>query len=93
MAQREIGLSGRNPTRGYPQPVFALLPRLLERAGAGGYSSITGLYTVLVEADDLSRSAAQRSILDGHIALSAAHPIGHFPSIDVLASCRVATTC
>jgi flagellum-specific ATP synthase len=91
MAQREIGLSaGEAPaTRGYPPSVFALLPRLLERAGAGERGSITGLYTVLVEADDLNDPIgdAARSILDGHIALSRhLANSGHFPSIDVLAS-------
>jgi flagellum-specific ATP synthase len=97
MAQREIGLSaGEAPaTRGYPPSVFALLPRLLERAGAGERGSITGLYTVLVEADDLNDPIgdAARSILDGHIALSRQLAnSGHFPSIDVLASVsRVAT--
>jgi flagellum-specific ATP synthase len=97
MAQREIGLSaGEAPaTRGYPPSVFALLPRLLERAGAGESGSITGLYTVLVEADDLNDPIgdAARSILDGHIALSRQLAnSGHFPSIDVLSSVsRVAT--
>jgi flagellum-specific ATP synthase len=97
MAQREIGLSaGEAPaTRGYPPSVFALLPRLLERAGAGERGSITGLYTVLVEADDLNDPIgdAARSILDGHIALSRQLAnSGHFPSIDVLSSVsRVAT--
>ena len=91
MAQREIGLSaGEAPaTRGYPPSVFALLPRLLERAGAGEKGSITGLYTVLVEADDLNDPIgdAARSILDGHIALSRnLANAGHFPSIDVLSS-------
>jgi flagellum-specific ATP synthase len=91
MAQREIGLSaGEAPaTRGYPPSVFSLLPRLLERAGAGERGSITGLYTVLVEADDLNDPIgdAARSILDGHIALSRRLAnAGHFPSIDVLAS-------
>ncbi|HEX7095197.1 MAG TPA: FliI/YscN family ATPase [Acidimicrobiales bacterium] len=91
MAQREIGLSaGEAPaTRGYPPSVFALLPRLLERAGAGEHGSITGLYTVLVEADDLNDPIgdAARSILDGHIALSRRLAnAGHFPSIDVLSS-------
>jgi flagellum-specific ATP synthase len=97
MAQREIGLSaGEAPaTRGYPPSVFALLPRLLERAGAGERGSITGLYTVLVEADDLNDPIGDsaRSILDGHIALSRRLAnSGHFPSIDVLSSVsRVAT--
>jgi flagellum-specific ATP synthase len=91
MAQREIGLSaGEAPaTRGYPPSVFALLPKLLERAGAGEHGSITGLYTVLVEADDLNDPIgdAARSILDGHIALSRQLAnAGHFPSIDVLSS-------
>jgi flagellum-specific ATP synthase len=91
MAQREIGLSaGEAPaTRGYPPSVFSLLPRLLERAGSGETGSITGLYTVLVEADDLNDPIgdAARSILDGHIALSRRLAnAGHFPSIDVLSS-------
>ncbi|MEE9384483.1 MAG: FliI/YscN family ATPase [Nannocystaceae bacterium] len=92
MAQRELGLSMGEPpaTRGYPPSVFSLLPRLLERAGsftAGG--SITGVYTVLVEGDDLSDpiSDAARSILDGHIVLSRdLASIGHYPAIDVLQS-------
>jgi flagellum-specific ATP synthase len=97
MAQREIGLSaGEAPaTRGYPPSVFAMLPRLLERAGAGEHGSITGLYTVLVEADDLNDPIGDsaRSILDGHVSLSRQLAnAGHFPSIDVLASVsRVAT--
>ena len=91
MAQREIGLSaGEAPaTRGYPPSVFAALPRLLERAGAGERGSITGLYTVLVEADDLNDPIGDsaRSILDGHIALSRnLANAGHFPSIEVLSS-------
>jgi flagellum-specific ATP synthase len=91
MAQREIGLSsGEVPaTRGYPPSVFGLLPRLLERAGSGATGSITGLYTVLVDGDDMNEPIgdAARSILDGHIVLSRdlAHA-GHFPSIDVLPS-------
>ncbi len=91
MAQREIGLSAGEPpaTRGYPPSVFAMLPRLLERAGASDRGSITGLYTVLVEADDMLDPIgdAARSILDGHIVLSRALATsGHFPSIDVLES-------
>jgi flagellum-specific ATP synthase len=91
MAQREIGLSAGEPpaTRGYPPSVFALLPRLLERAGAAERGSITGLYTVLVEGDDMLDPIgdASRAILDGHIVLSRALATsGHFPSIDVLES-------
>ena len=91
MAQREVGLSAGEPpaTRGYPPSVFGLLPRLLERAGASDRGSVTGLYTVLVEGDDLMDPIgdASRSILDGHIVLSRAlATAGHFPSIDVLES-------
>lgn len=90
-AQREIGLAaGEPPTRrGFPPSVFALLPRLLERTGLNEQGSITGLYTVLVEGDDMTEPVADetRSILDGHIILSrklgAAH---HYPAVDVLAS-------
>jgi len=91
MAQREVGLSSGEPptTRGYPPSVFALLPRLLERAGASDRGSITGLYTVLVEGDDLQDPIGDsaRSILDGHIVLDRRlATAGHFPSIDVLES-------
>ncbi|MBT8226108.1 MAG: FliI/YscN family ATPase [Dactylosporangium sp.] len=91
MAQREVGLSVGEPpaTRGYPPSVFALLARLLERAGPAARGSITGLYTVLVNGDDHNEPIADaaRSILDGHIVLDRRlATAGHFPSIDVLES-------
>lgn len=91
MAQREIGLNaGEFPaSRGYPPSVLSTLPRLLERAGAGEIGSVTALYTVLVEGDDMNDLVADtvRSILDGHIVLTRTlAQQGHYPSIDVGAS-------
>lgn len=90
-AQREIGLaSGEPPTRrGFPASLFAVLPRLLERAGPGPDGSITGLYNVLVEGDGTLDPVAEeiRALLDGHIVLSAElAQRDHFPAIDVLRS-------
>ena len=92
MAQREVGLAAGEPptTKGYTPSVFSVLPELVERAGLltrGG--SITGIYTVLVEGDDLNDPIADaaRSLLDGHIVLSRAlAERGHFPAVDVPAS-------
>lgn len=92
MAQREIGLATGEPpaTRGYPPSAFALLPGLLERAGTTEHAgSITGLYTVLVEGDDMNDPVGDtvRAILDGHIVLSRdLAAANHFPAVDVLAS-------
>jgi flagellum-specific ATP synthase len=90
-AQRELGLAIGEPpaARGFTPSVFALLPRLLERAGTSEHGSITGLYTVLVEGDDMTDPVADavRSTLDGHCVLARelAHR-GHYPAIDVLQS-------
>ncbi|CAM3213176.1 putative ATP synthase YscN [Pseudomonas plecoglossicida] len=90
-AQREIGLAaGEPPTRrGYPPSVYAQLPRLMERAGQSDKGSITALYTVLAEDEEMTDPIAEetRSILDGHIVLShALAAANHYPAIDVLRS-------
>jgi flagellum-specific ATP synthase len=93
MAQREIGLAAGEPptTKGYPPSAFALLPRLVERAGNdAGPGSITAFYTVLAEGDDHTGDPiadAARATLDGHVILSRKlAESGHFPAVDVLAS-------
>lgn len=91
-AQREIGLAAGEPptTKGYPPSAFAILPRLLERAGNdGGSGSVTGFYTVLAEGDDPTDPVADaaKATLDGHVVLARSlAEAGHFPAVDVLAS-------
>lgn len=91
MALREVGLAVGEPpaSRGYTPSVFAFMPKLVERAGTSAAGSITGLYTVLVEGDDMNEPVSDmvRGLLDGHIVLSrelAEH--NHFPAVDVLGS-------
>jgi len=98
-AQREIGLAAGEPptTKGYCPSVFSLLPRLTERLGSAEAGSITGMITVLVEADDMNDPVADcmRSLLDGHVVLSRRlAELGHYPAVDILQSIsRLADAC
>lgn len=91
LAQREVGLAAGEPptTRGFTPSVFALLPALLERAGTSEHGAISGLYTVLVEGDDMTEPVADavRAVLDGHVVLTRGlAQRGHYPSVDILQS-------
>lgn len=91
MAQREIGMATGEPpvSRGFPPSVYAMMPRLLERSGTNAKGAITGLYTVLVEGDDMNEPVADtvRGILDGHVVLNRALANNnHYPPIDVMQS-------
>ncbi|HML99669.1 MAG TPA: hypothetical protein PKD75_14455, partial [Tepidiformaceae bacterium] len=91
MAQREIGLAAGEPptTKGYPPSVFSMLPHLMERAGPAARGSITAIYTVLVDGEDMDEPIADlaRATLDGHIVLRRSlASAGHYPPIDVLGS-------
>ena len=90
-AQREIGLSAGEPptTKGYCPSVFSLMPKLTERLGRAETGSITGIFTILVEADDMNDPVADsvRALLDGHIVLSRKlAELGHYPAVDILQS-------